>query len=106
MTAPRSKYGAVKTTVNGITFDSKAESQRYTDLYKAQLAGEISGLQVQASYPLEVNGVKLGRYVADFVYMKDGTVVTEDVKGVPTPVYRLKKKLMLALWGITIQEVR
>lgn len=46
-------------------------------------------------------------YVADFVYGKtaDGKTVVEDVKGFPTPEYRIKKKLMLWVYGIEIKEV-
>jgi len=102
----RSKYGAVKTTVDGIRFDSKQEAARYQELLLLVTAGEIRALELQPRYPLMVEGQKVGTYVADFRYhvvAEDATVV-EDSKGMPTPVYKLKKKLMWAIYGIVIHE--
>ena len=103
-----SKYGAIRTTVDGITFDSKGESIRYQQLKLLEAAGEIRDLKRQIKYPLVVNGVKIADYVADFRYVNsdDGAVVVEDFKSKATitPVYRLKKKFMLAIYGITILE--
>jgi hypothetical protein len=102
----RSKYGAVRTTIDGITFASKAEARRYRELRLLEQAGEIVLLTVQPKFPLVVDGVKVCDYVADFRYSTpNAEVVVEDVKGVRTPVYRLKAKLMKALYGITIREV-
>lgn len=67
-------------------------------------AGLITDLVLQKRYPLEVKGYKVGDYVADFVYMRDGLQVVEDFKGMKTPVYNIKKRLMLAIHGITIFE--
>lgn len=104
----RSKYGAVKTELDGITFDSKAEAKRYAELRILARAGLISDLKLQPKFPLEVNGLVVATYIADFSY-RDGTqgVVVEDVKSAPTrtDVYLLKKKLMKALHGIEIAEV-
>ena len=101
-----SKYNAVRTVVDGITFASKAEARRYGELKLAQAAGEIYGLALQPKFPLVVNGVKVATYIADFEYFTDGARrVIEDVKGVRTPVYRLKKKLTEVLHGVTITEV-
>lgn len=103
----RGKYGAVPTTVNGIRFASKAEAARYQTLIVAERAGEISDLKLQTSWPLVVGGVKVATYRADFEYLDaDVRRVVEDVKGVSTPVYKLKKRLMLALHGIEIREIR
>jgi hypothetical protein len=55
-------------------------------------------------YPLEVNGVPVATYVADFVYSEAGREVVEDAKGVLLDVYKIKRKLMLALHGIEIRE--
>ena len=104
--AGRSKFGNIKTQVDGITFDSKLEAARWQELLLEQRTGEVSNLRRQVSYPLVVNGVLVCRYVADFVYTKAGAEVVEDSKGVLTPEYRLKKKLMLACHGITIKESR
>lgn len=101
----RSKYGAKPTEVDGIRFASKGEARRYQDLCLMQRAGAISRLTLQPRFPLVVEGVKVGTYVGDFRYEQDGKVVIEDFKGVRTPVYRLKAKLMRALYAIEIHEV-
>lgn len=103
----RPKYGNRKTVVDGITFDSMAESRRYLLLKALQKGGHIRKLERQVKYLLAINGVKIADYVADFRYVdvKRQAEVVEDVKGVKTPVYRLKKKLMKAIYGIDIAEV-
>ena len=100
----KNKYSAIKTEVDGIIFDSKREATRYYDLRIRQRQGLIQNLVLQKKFELVVNGVKIGSYVADFVYTEEGQSIVEDAKGVKTPVYRLKKKLMLALYGIEIRE--
>jgi len=100
------KYGAIKTTVDGITFASKGEANRYAELKLMQAAGLISQLELQPEYLIVVNGVRIGSYIADFRYIENGELITEDFKGVKTPVYQLKKKLVKALYGVTIRETR
>jgi len=100
----RNKYGAKKTVVDGITFDSQAEATRYGVLKVIQSAGLIADLRLQVPYQITVNGKKVCRYVADFVYIENGKEVVEDVKGMKTPVYNLKKKLMEAVFGVVILE--
>jgi hypothetical protein len=59
-------------------------------------------------FPVKVNGVIVCRYVADFVFIRDGRRVVEDVKSAFTktlPMYRLKKRLVRAALGIEISEV-
>ncbi len=104
----RSKYGAKRTEVDGITFASKAEARRYSELKLMLVAGDIHGLMLQPSFDLHVNGMKVCRYVADFEYYRAGSSepTIEDVKGVLTPAYRLKKKLMRAIHAINIVEVK
>ena len=92
----RGKYNNRKTEREGITFDSKAEADRYTQLRVLEQFGQIVGLQRQVKFPLMVGAVKLGDYIADFVYLKDGVRVIEDVKGVQTPTFRWKAKHMAA----------
>jgi hypothetical protein len=100
------KYRNVRTVVDGIAFDSKAEAKRYAELRLMLDAGTIYGLRLQPRYPLTVNGVKVGTYVADFAYVDAaGDDVVEDVKGVRTPVFKLKAKLMKAVHGITVEEI-
>ena len=102
----KNKYGAKKTVVDGIKFDSKRESERYKELKLLSSAGEIADLCLQVRFDFVINGVKLGFYKADFVYwdVNNQRSVVEDVKGFKTPVYNLKKKLMKAIHGIDILE--
>lgn len=101
-----SKYRNVKVEVDGYKFDSKAEAERYWHLKLLQDAGEISNLELQVEYPLFVQGVKIGAYRCDFRYTDaDGKVITEDVKGVKTPLYNWKKKHLKAQTGIEIVEI-
>lgn len=101
----KSKYRNVKTTVDGITFDSKKESQRYKELKILQEKGEIHNLNIQVSFDL-----KVCKYKADFTYNRyDITdLIVEDVKSEITRrdrVYRIKAKLMKLFHGIDIREV-
>lgn len=100
----KAKYGNKKVVIDGIKFDSKREAQRYGALQLMLKAGLISNLRMQVPYQITVNGKKVCRYVADFVYSENGKEVVEDVKGMKTPVYNLKKKLMEAVFGVVIFE--
>ena len=102
-----SKYHAVKTTVNGITFDSRKEAHRYYELLLLEKAGEISNLKLQVPYELipKQPGERACIYKADFVYEDQGETIVEDVKGVRTDAYKIKRKLMLWRYGIRIREV-
>jgi hypothetical protein len=101
------KYNAVKTTINGITFDSKREASRYQELLLLQRAGQIQDLQLQVPFPVVVNGKKICKYLADFQYVdiSTGKTVVEDSKGCRTQTYVLKRKLVSAIYGIEIVEV-
>jgi hypothetical protein len=101
----RSKYGARKVTYDGIAFASLKEGARYLVLKALQQAGRITNLRLQVPYPCKVGDVLICKYIADFTYVEDGKEITEDAKGVRTPIYRLKKKLIKALYGIDIKEV-
>ena len=90
--------------IDGHSFDSKKESKRYEKLKEMQQAGLISGLRLQVSFKLEVSGHLICRYRADFAYVQGNRRIIEDVKGMKTPVYELKRKLMLAIHGIEIRE--
>lgn len=102
-----SKYRNIKTVIDGVTFDSKKEAARYQQLKLLERAGEIRHLTLQPRFPLDVNGKHICDYVADFTYIDQasGKSVTEDAKGMRTPVYKLKKKLTEALFHIRIVEV-
>ncbi len=100
----RNKYGAIKTVVDGFKFDSKKEAARYSQLKLLVKAGVVTKLELQPRYDLIINTVKCGFYKADFRYFENGKEVVEDVKGMKTPVYNLKKKLIKAIYGIEIFE--
>lgn len=108
----RHKFNAKATVVDGIRFASMAEAKRYGELKLSLKAKRIAHLECQPVFPLIVNGVKVGKYVADFRYVvpawdyEEPTIVVEDVKGMKTPMYRLKKKIVEAQYGITITEIR
>jgi Protein of unknown function (DUF1064) len=101
----RGKYGAVKTKLDGFTFASKLEARRWGELKMLERSGAISGLQRQVPFDLIVNGHHVCRYIADFCYTTtdSGESVCEDAKGVLTPEFRLKAKLMEAIHGIVVQ---
>ena len=107
------KYRNCPTVLDGIRFDSKAEAQRYAELLLLLRAGIIKELRRQVKFVLiptqrDEQGKLLEReraYIADFVYLRDGEKIVEDVKGVRTEVYKLKKALMLERYGIRITEV-
>lgn len=104
--ARRNKYNAKKTIVDGHPFDSKREAQRYCELKLFLKAGEIRNLVLQPRFLLQEefidkNGVKHRKieYVADFLYIdKDDKAIVEDVKGVLTEVYKIKKKMFLKIY--------
>ena len=110
------KYRNVITEVDGIKFDSRKEAARYSELKLLEKAGEISILELQPAFSVEVSGKKICTYKADFSYfdiansVKRGYTerVVEDVKSPATrknPTYRLKKNLVEAIYGIEIREV-
>lgn len=101
---PYSKYRNKQTQIDNITFASKREAARYQELLLLERAQEILDLRLQVKYPLVVRLHKVGTYIADFVYKEGGREIVEDAKGVKTAVYRLKKKLMRAIYEIDIRE--
>ena len=96
-----SKYHSKKTTVYGITFDSKKEANRYCELRLLEMSGKIKDLQLQYRFVLQPSFRKNGKtireisYVADFVYLdlERNKNIIEDVKGYKTEGYKLKKKI-------------
>jgi len=118
-----SKYRAKKMVIDGMTFDSKKEGLRFLQLKELDRQGKIKNLRMQVEYeliPLQKEpdtvgprgGVIRGRvyehkvtYIADFVYEENGKTVVEDVKGMRTREYIIKRKLMLWRHGIKIREI-
>ena len=114
----RHKYNAVRTIVDGKAFPSRAEAGHFGELKLRERAGEIRNLKLQPSFSIDIAGHHICRYRADFAYeelskvrLGDGTTkiwrpVVVDVKGIVTDVYRIKARLMLAVLGIEVREVR
>lgn len=101
------KYGATKSEVNGIVFDSKKEANRYKELLLLLKAGQIGILQLQVPYELNEGGSHSLKYIADFVYVDamTGQTIVEDAKGYRTKEYLKKKRLMKKVHNIKIKEV-
>ena len=107
--AKRSKYGNTRVTVDGIRFDSKAESERWFTLKLWQQQGIIYNLRRQVTYKLlGAAGEVACRYKADFDYFDTGTgqPVTEDVKGFETDVFKLKARMFRNQFGREIKVVK
>ena len=112
----RSKFRNKKGSLDGYTFDSLAEAKHYKYTLKPRLdAGEISHLEIHPRIRCAIGGKKICDYIADFKYLDStatgpdgqaGCQVVEDVKGYRTDIYRLKKKLVEALYpGVRICEI-
>ena len=108
------KYGNQKITIDNLTFDSIREYTRWSELKLLERAHEISNLERQKKFVLipkqtSKTGKVLEReccYIADFVYRdKNGALVVEDAKGARTREYIIKRKLMLYVHKIRVQEV-
>lgn len=103
----RAKYGAkpVRDPVDGY-FASTGEHERWCALKLLRDQGRIANLQRQVPYRLEVNGVRVATYWADFVYTEDDERIVEDWKSGPTRTdyYKLKARMMVACHGVTIRE--
>lgn len=121
------KYKNKEITLDGIVFDSKREAKRYKELRLLEKVGEIQDLRLQEKFVLipaqyeflprysEKTGKRLKdkkvciekecAYKADFVYLQNGRLVVEDTKGFRTTDYVIKRKLMLYVHGIRIQEI-
>jgi len=95
------KYRNKKTVVDNITFDSKKEAGRYVDLKLLERIEEIHDLELQPEFEIipavKWNGKKLSAkyYIADFRYTQEDVTFIEDVKGIRTPAYILKRQLFL-----------
>lgn len=105
----RSKYGAQKTMLDGILFDSKREAAYYAELKQREKAGEVVGVELQRPFALlGNNGMLIATYKADFCFWDNvaDRFRVIDVKGVETKDFKLKKKMMLGLLGINVEVVK
>lgn len=101
-----SKYHAIKTVVDGITFDSKREAARYGELKLLEKGGYIRNLELQPTFVFAIGGKTIFKYISDFRYFEGQTRMVEDVKGMQTAVFRLKRKLIEAHFNIKITVVK
>lgn len=106
------KYHNRKVTIDGITYDSRKEARRHSELLLLERAGAIQNLRCQVKFDLlpsqRIGGKVVERpvsYIADFVYEENGQKIVEDTKGMKTKDYIIKRKLMLWIHGIRIKEV-
>lgn len=101
--AKQNKYNA-KPVADGYMFDSSREHQRYCELRLLERAKEISELMVHPAYQIHINGKSVCIVELDFKYRdKNGVVHIEDVKGVHTALSNLKRKLVEASEGVTVE---
>lgn len=127
----RGKFGAIRTTVDGHTFDSRKEARRYGELRLLERAGELTELQLQPRFPIVINGQPVRypsgvamEYRADFQYVdtRTGKQVVEDVKGVrktprapgvkkprhegtDTDASKIKRALVAHIYGVEVRIV-
>lgn len=105
----KAKYKNKKTIVDGEVFDSQKEARRFKQLKILEGQGLIQNLQRQVRYELipKQKGERACNYFADFVYtdIANDELVVEDVKGFRTPEYKIKRKLMLYIYGLRIKEI-
>jgi hypothetical protein len=106
----RNKYGAKKTVVDGIKFDSKKEAARWGYLQLLLRAGEITDLERQVKVeligqqgPLLTRTGRKMKLTFDFSYMEDGVRIYEDAKGFPTRDYEVRVAVARAM-GIEVKE--
>lgn len=103
------KYRNQKTIIANQTFDSKKEANRFIELSLLEKQGLIKDLATQVKFELipKQKGERSCCYIADFVYtdLKTGQKIVEDVKGIKTDVYKIKRKLMLYFYGLHINEI-
>lgn len=97
------KFAAKPVIYDGIRFPSSGQGRRYLQLKLLWQQGHISDLKLEVDFPLIVNGLKVCSYRADFVYTENGARIVEDFKGVETPQFKLKRKLMRACYGIELR---
>lgn len=113
----KSKFGAKRLETDEGVFDSKGEYGRYLNLRQLERLGQIRELKRQVKIPLVVNGRdltitdRIGRakrlsYIADFTYYEGDVYVVEDFKGFDTPVSRLKRALVEAIYALTVRVTR
>jgi len=98
------KYRAHGFWLRGVWWPSQREWKRWLVLSEDEKEGKIRALIRQVHYPIYIEGIHICDYVADFQYYRDGKLVVEDAKGMKTPEYKLKKKMVEAVYKLKIKE--
>jgi hypothetical protein len=110
---PYNKYRNNRVEIDGIKFDSEKEGRFYTQLKLRKKAGEVKDFQRQVPFAIEVNGIHIAKYLLDFqVEYPDGRIDYIDIKAktkegkwITTDTFKLKKKLVEAIYKIEIKLV-
>jgi hypothetical protein len=108
LTGVGGKFARRRVDLDGHTFDSKREADRYSELKLMERAGLISDLELQPLYRIAINGVHCFKITFDFRYQRDGKTIVEDVKSTGTakdPTFRVKKKVFEAQTGQKVDVV-
>lgn len=103
----KNKFKAIRTTIDGITFASKKEANYYWQLKLRERTGEVSHIELQPTYAITINGQHICKVKLDFRYYdnRDKFYHIVDVKGLDTPVSKLKRKLVNAQHNIWVEIV-
>jgi hypothetical protein len=101
-----SKFGNRFVIVDGTLFHSEGEYARFCDLKIEERARSIKNLKRQVPFTVTCSGRKMFTWFADFTYERQGKEIVEDFKGFLTPLYKLKKRFVEALFEIKIFESR
>jgi hypothetical protein len=92
------KYHAIKATIDGLTFDSQLEAHRWWELSQLEKAGQIKDLRCHVRFEIipKTRVTRAHYYTVDFTYTEGGVPVVEDVKGVLTRDYVLRRDLLIS----------
>lgn len=101
------KYRAKPMVFDGHRFDSTAEAKYYAELKLRERAGELSEIEVHPEFSVNINGIHVCMVVIDFAYLDcHRRKHFIDVKGIDTPLSKLKRKLIFAVHDINVEIVR
>lgn len=104
----KNKYNNLLTEYKGVKYHSRLEARYAALLDIREKAKEVENIKRQEKFPLEVNGEKIGTYIADFSFFDKAQKVNRvvDIKGVETDLFKIKKKLVKAIYGIDIEIIK
>jgi hypothetical protein len=108
------KYRNEKVLVDDYLFDSIKEANFYSKLKLLKKSNNIRDFEKQFKFEIVINDIHVANYFLDFkIIHNDGKVEYIDIKGqdkktgkfITTDVFQLKKKLVEAIYGITIKII-